>query len=115
VGTLLGDDGSLWSLARGCLVGSNPASAPEVQSGALEAIALRPGDNHQMAAVHAEIQIRDWDVFLVDRGAEGGTWAQVPGEPAWRQLARGEQRMLPSGAHISCGGRVLTFLSDWPA
>lgn len=114
VGALLADDGSLWSLAQGCLLGADPAGAPEVRSGALFGITLRSGDNHVMAPVHAEVQIRDWDVYLVDRGAAGGTWAQSPGEAAWRQLNKGEQRLLTSGSHISCGGRVMTYLAAWP-
>jgi hypothetical protein len=110
---VLADDGSLWSLGQGCLIGSEPANAPEVQSGTLQPIALRAGTNHTMAPVHAEIQVRDWDAYLVDRGAESGTFVQGPGEQSWRQLSRGEQRPLAGGTHISCGGRVLTFLSSW--
>jgi len=110
---LLADDGSVWSLAQGCLIGAEPAGAAEVQSGALQPIAMRAGTNHTMGAVHAEVQIREWDAYLVDRGADSGTWAQGPGEQSWKQLGRGEQRPLTGGSHISCGGRVLTFLSSW--
>lgn len=115
IGVLLADDGSLWSLGQGCLIGSEPANAPEVQAGALQPIALRAGTNHTMAPVHAEIQVRDWDAYLVDRGPEGGTFMQAPSDQSWRQLGRGEQRPLAGGSHISCGGRVLTFLSSWGA
>jgi hypothetical protein len=114
VGVLLVDDGSIWSLRRLCLIGSEPGSAPEVQSGSADGITLRSGPNHAMAPVHAELQIRLWSTYLVDRGAEGGTWVQVPGAAAWAQLGRSEQRELPNGSHVSCGGRVLTYLSDWP-
>jgi hypothetical protein len=114
VGVLLVDDGSIWSLRRLCLIGSEPGSAPEVQSGSADGITLRSGPNHAMAPVHAELQIREWSTYLVDRGAEGGTWLQVPGAAAWAQLGRSEQRELPNGSHLSCGGRVLTYLSDWP-
>ncbi len=43
VGVLLVDDGSIWSLRRLCLIGSEPGSAPEVQSGSADGITLRPG------------------------------------------------------------------------
>jgi hypothetical protein len=64
--------------------------------------------------VHAEVQLRDWSVYLVDRGADGGTCVQAPISSQWSVLGRNEQRELVSGSHISCGGRVLTFLSAWP-
>ena len=115
VGVLLADDGTIWALSRGCLIGAEPSTAPEVQSGAAQGIALRAGPNHAMAPVHAEIQIRVWSTFLIDRAAEGGTWLQEPDAQGWAQLGRNEQRELANGSHVSCGGRVLTYLSAWPA
>jgi hypothetical protein len=113
VGVLLADDGSIWSLDRGCLIGTNPGEAPEVQSGAAQPLTMRAGTNHAMAPVQAEVQIRDWTAYLVDRGAEGGSWMQGPNAQGWEQLSRNEQRELADGAHVSCGGRVLTYLSAW--
>ena len=115
LGVLLADDGSVWALDGGCLIGSQAEATPEVQSGALQAITIRAGPGNTMAPVHAEIQVRGWEVRLVDRGADTGTWLQPPAAPAWTRLGRNEQRDLQSGSHISCGGRVLTYLSGWPA
>jgi hypothetical protein len=115
VGVLLADDGSIWALSRNCLIGTDPGSAPEVQSGAAQAIVMRAGANHGMAPVQAEVQIRDWSTYLVDRGAEGGAFLQGPVGQDWAQLGRNEQRELANGAHLSCGGRVLTYLSAWPS
>jgi hypothetical protein len=115
LGVLLADDGSVWALDRGCFVGAQPEVAPEVQSGMVRGIAMRAGPGHTMAPVQVEVQLRGWEARLVDRGAEGGTWIQPPGVESWGQLARYEQRNLPSGSHLSCGGRVLTYLSAWPA
>jgi hypothetical protein len=114
IGALLADDGSIWALTAGCLIGAAPASANDTQSGAMQAIAMRAGANHTMAPVQAEVQIIRWSAFLVDRGAEGGTWWQGPAAPGWSQLSRNEQRELAAGSHLSCGGRVLTYLSAWP-
>ena len=115
LGVLLADDGSIYSLSTGCVIGSEPSSAPEVQSGSSQPIAMRPGPNHTMAPVHAEIQVRGWNAYLVDRGADGGSCIQGASAEGWSQLSRNEQRELPSGSHVSCGGRVLTFLSAWPS
>ena len=115
LGALLADDGSIWALDRGCLIGTQPEVAPEVQSGMVRGIAMRAGPGNTMGPVQAEVQLRGWDARLVDRGAEGGTWIQPPEVESWGQLGRYEQRDLPSGSHLSCGGRVLTYLSAWPA
>jgi len=114
VGILLADDGSIWSLDGGCLIGTDPSQAPDAQRG-LTLIAMRPGSNHTMAPVQAEVQVRGWDAYLVDRGADGGTCIQGPAAEGWSQLSRHEQRELTSGSHVSCGGRVLTYLSAWPS
>jgi len=115
LGVLLADDGSIWALDQGYVIGAQPEAAPEVQAGLAQALTMRAGPGNTMAPVQAEVQLRGWDVRLVDRGADGGTWAQPPDVGSWGQLGRFEQRDLLSGSHISCGGRVLTFLSAWPA
>ncbi|HUB71104.1 MAG TPA: hypothetical protein VL984_11830 [Acidimicrobiales bacterium] len=115
LGLLLADDGSIYSLSTSCIIGSDPAVAPEAQSGSAQPIAMRAGPNHTMAAVHAEIQARGWSAYLIDRGAESGSCMQGPSAEGWSQLSRNEQRELPNGSHVSCGGRVLTFLSAWPS
>ena len=114
-GALLADDGSIWALGRPCIIGAEPTSAAEVQAGAAQAIAMRAAQDHLMAPVHAEVQAKGWSAYLVDRGADGGTFFQGPGAQGWAQLGRNEQRELADGSHLSCGGRVLTYLSAWPA
>ena len=114
-GVLLADDGSIWALGRPCIIGAEPTSAAEVQAGAAQAIAMRAAQDHLMAPVHAEVQAKGWSAYLVDRGADGGTFFQGPGAQGWAQLGRNEQRELTDGSHMSCGGRVLTYLSAWPA
>jgi hypothetical protein len=114
-GVLLADDGSIWALGRPCIIGTEPTSAAEVQAGVAQAIAMRAAQDHTMAPVHAEVQAKGWSAYLVDRGADGGSFVQGPGTQAWAQLGRNEQKELTDGSHISCGGRVLTYLSAWPA
>jgi len=114
IGVLLADDGSIYSLSSGCVIGNDPSVAPEVQAGTLEALPMRAGPNHTMAPVQAEIQVRGWNAYLVDRGAEGGSCVQGPAGEGWSQLSRNEQRELADGSHVSAGGRVLTYLSAWP-
>lgn len=113
VGVLLADDGSIWALDKSYLIGADPTSAGEVRTGAVRAIAMRAGANHTMSPVQAEVKVSGWSVYLVDRGAEGGAYWQGSSSSGWVQLGRNEQRELPDGSHLSCGGRVLTYLSAW--
>jgi len=115
VGALLADDGSVWVLDKTFLIGADPSSAPEVRAGSARPIRMLAGANHTMAAVQAEVRVTGWNAYLVDRGADGGTYWRGPTAESWSQLGRGEQRDLVDGSHLSCGGRVLTFLSAWPA
>ncbi len=85
-GVLLADDGSIWALGRPCIIGAEPTSAAEVQAGAAQAIAMRAAQDHPMAPVHAEVLAKGWAAYLVDRGADGGTFFQGPGRrhgPSW--------------------------------
>ena len=113
VGVLLADDGSIWALDKSYLIGADPASAGEVRMGTARAISMRAGANHTMAPIQSEVKVSGWNVYLVDRGADGGAYWQGPSGTGWVQLGRNEQRELTDGAHISCGGRVLTYLSAW--
>ncbi|MDA8303129.1 MAG: hypothetical protein M0005_16690 [Actinomycetota bacterium] len=113
VGILLADDGSIWTLDKSYLIGADPTSAGEVRVGTARAISMRAGANHTMAPVQAEVRVSGWNVFLVDRGADGGTYWQGRSGSGWVQLGRNEQRELTDGCHLSCGGRVLTYLSAW--
>ena len=113
VGVLLADDGSIWTLDKSYLIGADPASAGEVRMGTAHAISMRAGANHTMAPIQSEVKVSGWTVYLVDRGADGGAYWQGPSGSGWVQLGRNEQRELTDGAHLSCGGRVLTYLSAW--
>ena len=91
-GVLLADDGSIWALGRPCIIGAEPTSAAEVQAGAAQAIAMRAAQDHPMAPVHAEVQAKGWSAYLVDRGADGGTFFQGPGRrdgPSWAATSNG--------------------------
>jgi hypothetical protein len=114
VGILLADDGSVWVLDKSYLIGADPTSDRDGQGTNYRTISMRAGANHTMASVQAEVRVSGWTVYLVDRGAPGGAYWQEPSSQNWAQLSRNDQKELSDGSHLSCGGRVLTYLAAWP-
>ncbi|HET9077512.1 MAG TPA: FHA domain-containing protein, partial [Acidimicrobiales bacterium] len=112
LGSLVVDDGSVYRLDSGYLIGSDPVRDPTVRGGLARALVLA-GD--QVAPSHAEIRLHDWDVVITDRDSPGGTFVYGPDSGAWERLRPFEPRVLQAGTHIALGQRVATFLTPWLA
>jgi hypothetical protein len=110
LGCLVGDDGTIWRLDSGYLVGSNPASDPTVRGGIARPLSL---EGAEMSAAHAEVRLAGWDVEVVDRSSAGGTFVFEPGAREWIRLRPYEPRALKPGTHIAFGQRIVTFLTPW--
>jgi hypothetical protein len=112
LGALIDDDGTIYRLDRGYLVGSAPGRDPTVGGGLARPLILHGND---VSGSHAELRLADWDVLIVDRGSAAGTCLFEPGASEWVRLAPFEPRVLPPGTHVAFGQRVVTFLSPWVA
>jgi hypothetical protein len=112
LGVLVGDDGIVYRLDRGYLVGSDPGRDPTVGGGLARPLTLRGSD---VSGSHAELRLADWDVLVVDRGSAAGTCVYEPGAAEWARLNPFEPRALAPGTHVAFGQRVVTFLSPWVA
>jgi hypothetical protein len=110
LGCLVGDDGTIWRLDKGYLIGSNPANDPTVRGGIARPLSL---EGAEMAAGHAEIKLTGWEVEVVDRSSPGGTFVFEPGSREWQRLRPYDPRTLRPGTHIAFGQRVVTFLTPW--
>jgi hypothetical protein len=110
LGVLFTDDGILYRLDRGYLVGSNSSRDPTVGGGLARPLVLNGSD---VSGSHAEIRLTDWDVTVVDRGSAAGTCIYEPGTTEWARLRPYEPRVLAPGTHIAFGQRVVTFISPW--
>ena len=110
LGVLVGDDGGIYRLDRGYLVGSTPGQDPTVGGGLARPLVLHGSD---VSGSHAELRLSDWDVLIVDRGSAAGTCVFEPGASEWARLNPFEPRVLPPGTHVAFGQRVMTFLSPW--
>lgn len=110
LGCLVGDDRSIWRLDSGYVVGSNPHGDPTVRGGVARPLTLG-GDG--VSAAHAEVRLADWDVQVVDRSSEGGTFVFEPDGDSWLRLRPYEPRTLKPGTHVAFGRSVVTFLTPW--
>ena len=112
LGCLVSDDGTLWRLDAGYLVGSNPAADPTARGGIARPMTL---EGTEMSPAHAEIRLAGWDVEVVDRSSSGGTFVFEPGAQSWERLRPYEPRTLRPGTHVAFGQRIVTFLTPWIA
>lgn len=110
LGCLVADDGSVYRLDSGYLVGAQPRRDPTVRGGLARPLRL---EGIQVADSHAEIRLHDWDVVVTDRDSPGGTFLYGPDSTAWEKLRPNQPRVLQPGTHLAFGQRVATFLTPW--
>jgi hypothetical protein len=110
LGVIVSDDGTIYRLDRGYLIGSASGRDPTVGGGLARPLTLRGND---VSGSHAELRLADWDVLLVDRGSTAGTCVFEPGAAEWARLNPFEPHVLQPGTHVAFGQRVMTFLSPW--
>jgi hypothetical protein len=110
LGILVTDDGVVYRVDRGYLVGSNSRRDPTVGGGLARPLTLNGSD---VSGSHAELRIVDWDLTVVDRGSTAGTCVFDPGATEWARLNPYEPRVVRPGAHLAFGQRVVTFISPW--
>jgi hypothetical protein len=110
LGCLITDEGAVYRLDSGYLVGADPARDPTVR-GRLARPLVLAGDD--VAPSHAEIRLHDWDVVLTDRASNGGTHVLEMGAAGWERIPPYEPRVLQPGTHLAFGQRVATFVTPW--
>ncbi len=110
LGILITDDGVIYRVDRGYLVGSNSGRDPTVGGGLARPLTLAGTD---VSGSHAELRLVDWDLTVVDRGSTAGTAVFDPGATDWARLNPYEPRVVPPGTHLAFGQRVVTFISPW--
>jgi hypothetical protein len=110
LGCLITDEGAVFRLDTGYLVGSEPNRDPTVR-GRLARPLVLAGEG--VAASHAEIRLHDWDVVVTDRASEGGTHIFEMGAAEWERIRAYEPRVLSPGTHLAFGQRVVTFVTQW--
>lgn len=92
LGTLIFDDGSLHSVDADLILRSPSAG--------------------RLALCQARIELRDWQVRVVDLGSQEGTYVAGPGAAVWRRIRPGVPERLRSGTRIRIGMRTLRYESN---
>ncbi len=110
LGVLVADDGAIYRLDQGYLVGSDPGRDPTVGGGLARPLVLAGND---VSSSHAEVRLIDWDVAVLDRGSAAGTSVFTRGATEWTALRPYESKVIAPGSHVAFGQRVVTFISPW--
>ena len=59
--------------------------------------------------MHARLELRGWDVVLIDNNSTNGTFIHVPKTPDWQRMPPGAEHILVQGTRIRIGHRTLAF------
>ncbi|MBS1846779.1 MAG: FHA domain-containing protein, partial [Actinobacteria bacterium] len=101
IGVLLFDDGTVEPVDQPLILGRRPRADQSIGDEPARTITLADPDK-LLSRVHAEIQLADWQVRVVDRESMNHTFVQIPGQ-AMFQLRPGEPYPIPLGTRIAFG------------
>ncbi len=108
LGFIVFDDGSTFGLDRSYVIGREPTI--DADSAAAELLVLHD-NNETLSRTHAELQLVDWTVQLLDLESTNGTYIWDQAFERWNQLAPGHPVELNSGDTIALGRRTFVFES----
>ena len=113
LGVLVFDDGYLYSLDTDLILGSEPGAAEPGtpgQKGGTRTMRLNDPEG-VLASQHLKVQLRDWDVQVVDLGSPHGTHYAREGDPAWCRIPVQTPVTLLPGMHVLAGWRRFRYES----
>lgn len=108
LGVIVLDDGSVFQLDNPYLLGRDPSGDERISSGDFRPLPIIDQSN-QVSRVHARLEMRGWDVVLVDNNSTNGTFVHVPKTPDWIRMAPGAEQVLVQGTRVRIGHRTLAF------
>lgn len=108
LGVVVLDDGSVFQLDTPYLLGRDPSADERVVSGDYRGLPIIDQSN-QVSRVHARLELRGWDVVLVDNNSTNGTYVHVPKTPDWQRLPPGAEHIVVQGTRIRIGHRTLAY------
>lgn len=108
LGVIVLDDGSVFQLDTPYLLGRDPSADERIRGGEFRPLPIIDQSN-QVSRVHARLEMRGWDVVLVDNNSTNGTFVHVPKTPDWVRMPPGTEQVLVQGTRIRIGHRTLAF------
>ncbi len=102
LGVLLLSTGRSVPLTTDLILGREPDAEPSVVSGSALGITLAGNDVLTVGRVHAEVRLRGWDAFLIDR-SRNGTFVWDDTTQAWRRIEPASEHRMTPGERISFG------------
>ena len=108
LGVVVLDDGSVFQLDTPYLLGRDPNADERVLGGDFRGLPIIDQSN-QVSRVHARLELRGWDVVLIDNNSTNGTFIHVPKTPDWQRLQPGGEHILVQGTRMRIGHRTLAF------
>jgi hypothetical protein len=119
LGVLVTDNGSVFALDSGYVIGRAPERDDVVLSGRAKALVLRDV-GQSVSRVHAQLELDGWRVLVTDRGSSNGTFISHAGAGGpWDRVGADSPALFPPGARLRIGGRQLLFesyreeVADW--
>ncbi|MEQ6903400.1 FHA domain-containing protein [Nocardioides sp. YIM 152588] len=108
LGVIVLDDGAVFQVDTPYLLGRDPDSDERVAAGRFRGLPV-VDQSHQVSRVHARLELRGWDVVLIDNHSTNGTFVHVPKATDWQRLAPGGEHVLVQGTRVRIGNRTLAF------
>ena len=108
LGTIVLDDGAVFQLDSDYLIGRDPESDERVRSGSVRGVPVQDTSN-QISRIHARLELRGWDVVVIDNASTNGTFVSAPQNPGWQRLPSGGEHVLVQGTRVRVGHRTLAF------
>ncbi|GAA2581527.1 FHA domain-containing protein [Actinomadura fulvescens] len=106
LGVLVFDDGMTVPLCTDHVIGRAPDRDDAVVAGSAGPITL---NDPLVSRVHARIELRDWQVHVIDAGSANGTFVRQGNDASWRRSAPGERSRLTPGTAVAFGRRVVRY------
>ncbi len=108
LGVLVLDDGTTFPLVRDHVIGRSPEIDDAVATGDANGVALA---DPLISRLHARVELRDWQVTVVDAGSTNGTYVLPSTQSSWIRMAPGEEAALTPGSVVAFGQRQVRYYS----
>ncbi|WP_330438592.1 FHA domain-containing protein [Micromonospora sp. NBC_00821] len=110
LGVLLTDDGVTFRLDTDYVVGRRPEQHPDVRARRARQVRLT-GEISGVSRLQLRIQLRGWQVAVVDLGSANGTMLREAADADTRRVPAGEPVVIRPGTQIEFAARWLRYES----